>query len=82
VNDVPIGTGNSGALDFAGFWGFPSPYSDGFFEWVIPTYYKVTGEAGRHLITNVHQTCTIAANGMVTVTKGPLAARSRKLNDP
>jgi hypothetical protein len=77
ANDLPINSHNSGIFDTAGFWNFPSPYSAGFFEWVIPTHYKVTGESGRHLITNVHQTCRMAANGTMTVTKGGSASISR-----
>jgi hypothetical protein len=68
--DLQIDATNSGIFDTAGFWNFPAPWAVGFFEWVIPTHYKVTGDAGRHLITNVHQTCNMAADGSLTVAKG------------
>ena len=76
-SDLQIDAHNTGINDTAGFWGFPAPYSNGFFEWVIPTHYKVTGDAGRHLITNVHQTCTMAPDGSMTVTKGGSASINR-----
>jgi hypothetical protein len=77
ADDLPINTGNTGITDTAGFWGFTAPYSAGSFEWVIPTHYKVTGDAGRHLITNVHQTCNIDATGTMTVAKGGSTPISR-----
>jgi hypothetical protein len=77
ANDLPINTHNGGIFDTAGFWNFPPPYSHGFFEWVIPTYYKVTGETSRHLVTHVHQTCTMAPSGRMTVTKGGHASIGR-----
>jgi hypothetical protein len=76
-SDLRINSSNSGIFDTAGFWNFPAPWSAGFFEWVIPTKYKVTGESTRHLITNVHQTCSIDATGTMTVQKGGSAPISR-----
>jgi hypothetical protein len=68
-DDVQIDATNSGIVDAAGWWDFNGPYSDGSFEWVIPTYYRVVDDR-RHLISNVRQTCTITADGTMTVVKG------------
>jgi hypothetical protein len=68
-DDVQIDSTNSGIVDAAGWWDFNGPYSDGSFVWVIPTYYRVVDDR-RYLISNVHQTCTITADGTMTVTKG------------
>jgi hypothetical protein len=81
--DLQVDAHNSGIYDTAGFWNFAPPFavagrfSGGFFEWVIPTLYKVTGDADRHLITNVHQTCTVSPTGALTVAKGGLASITR-----
>jgi hypothetical protein len=75
--DLQIDATNSGIFDTAGFWNFPAPWAVGFFEWVIPTHYKVTSDDGRHLITNVHQTCNMAADGSLTVAKGGSAPITR-----
>jgi len=77
ASDLRINATNTGIFDTAGFWNFPAPWSAGFFEWVIPTKYKVTGESTRHLITDVHQTCNIDATGTMTVQKGGSAPISR-----
>jgi hypothetical protein len=69
-DDLQIDSTNSGAVDSAGFWDFNPPYKAGRFDWVIPTYYKVTGESTRTKIKNVRQRCTIAADGTMTVSKG------------
>jgi len=73
--DVQMDDTNSGIVDTAGWWGFNGPfkkkgeYNGGSFEWAIPTYYRVL-DGDRHLITTVHQRCTITGNGTMTVTKG------------
>jgi hypothetical protein len=69
-DDLQADDHNSPGTDDAGFWGFGAPFSNGSFEWSIPTKYKVVGDSARHLITNVHQRCTMAPDGTMTVTKG------------
>lgn len=68
-DDLQIDGNNSGVTDTAGFWDFGGPFKEGSFEWVIPTYYRVL-DGPRHLITNVHQTCSIDGSGTMSVTKG------------
>lgn len=44
---LPIQDNNEDSvLDRAGFWGYPSPWRKGGFDWVIPNHFKVRTEAG------------------------------------
>jgi hypothetical protein len=71
-DDLPHLNMNRFGVDSAGWWDFNGPFtpSGGSFEWVIPTFYRVVDDASRHKIKDVHQKCTIAANGTMTVEKG------------
>jgi len=44
---LPIQNNNEDSvLDSAGFWGYPSPWRKGGYDWVIPNHFKVRSEAG------------------------------------
>jgi hypothetical protein len=73
-----LGNDNSwpAAWDNAGFWGFPQPWSAGSFTWPIPAQWKI-GSGPTNNIAGWNQTCTIDANGTLTVGKfGHSASRT------
>ena len=73
-NPLHLGSNNAGPNDTASFFGVGKPWTDGFFEWVIPNHYVVDGEsAPGHKFTDIHQTAKLEGDpsaGKMTVTKG------------
>jgi hypothetical protein len=68
---VPISAANTFASDHAAGSGFPSPWSVGAFDWVIPNKVRRIGGSGAGTtFTNSVQAFRIAANGTVSITKG------------
>jgi hypothetical protein len=61
--------------------GFPPPWFDGAYQWVIPYHYRCVGSASSIKFTDVIQRFTIDAAGTVTVTKGG-ATVTRRITDP
>jgi hypothetical protein len=62
--------------DWAGFWNWRQPWSNGSFVWPIPARWKI-GSGPTNSIAGWQQTCSIDANGSVTVGKfGHTATRS------
>ena len=54
--------------DWAGFWGFAPPWSDGGFSWPIPAVWKID-DGPTNSLTGWSQSCSIDDNGTVTVSK-------------
>jgi hypothetical protein len=59
------------ATDEAGFWGYPSPWDKGRYDWVVPNHFKVKTEGGDgKKFTEVNQVHTIeGTDGTAKVTK-------------
>jgi hypothetical protein len=59
------------ATDEAGFWGYPSPWKKGRYDWVIPNHFKVNTEGGDgKKFTDVKQIHTIeGTDGTAKITK-------------
>ena len=77
---LPIQDNNEDSvLDSAGFWGYPSPWRAGGYDWVIPNHFKVRTEGGDgKKFTDVTQAHRIeGTDGSASVTKaGAEAERS------
>jgi hypothetical protein len=74
---LPIQDNNEDSvLDRAGFWGYPSPWRKGGFDWVIPNHFKVRTEAGDgKKFTDVTQAHRIeGTDGSTKITKAGASA--------
>jgi hypothetical protein len=67
---TPIGQDNSwpASYDWARSTGWPSPWSDGGYTWIIAALWRV-GNGPTNSMTGWNQVHTIYANGTMTVTK-------------
>ncbi|HLP92144.1 MAG TPA: DUF4157 domain-containing protein [Nostocaceae cyanobacterium] len=68
-NYTPFNNNNTLCCDHAAGSGFPSPYSDGTFQWDIPNWYRLNNESSGRYFTTTTQLYTIDSAGTVTISK-------------